>query len=151
MKKTSPIRRLLSLFDFAALISKANNCFIAFRKLLLRHRVKILKEEINYRLVINFFFFFQMPMELADKINEIEDIDDFLHDFVDSNSLENLTSLAHPRDISRRREFKKYFFFIFIFLFQFEQFQNIQNIRSELKISSKSKRSFRDQRSFDGF
>lgn len=73
-----------------------------------------------------------MPMELADKINEIEDLDDFMHDFVDSNSLENLTSLAHPRDISRRREFdlKKRFFFIFFFLSQFEQIQNIQNYQA---------------------
>jgi hypothetical protein len=37
-----------------------------------------------------------MPMELADKINEISDVDEFMHDFVDSNSLTNVSILSHP-------------------------------------------------------
>jgi hypothetical protein len=47
---------------------------------------------------------FQMPMELADKINEISDVDVFVHDFVDTtNSLSNVSSLeTHPAN--RRRE-----------------------------------------------
>lgn len=44
-----------------------------------------------------------MPMELADKINEINDVDDFIHDFVDvTNSLGNASSITHPA--SRRRK-----------------------------------------------
>lgn len=50
--------------------------------------------------------FFQMPMELAEKINQIDDLNEFLHEFVDQNSLDNVTfSGGHPRDTSRRREF----------------------------------------------
>lgn len=42
-------------------------------------------------------------MELADKINEINDVDDFIHDFVDiTNSLGNASSITHPA--SRRRK-----------------------------------------------
>lgn len=39
-----------------------------------------------------------MPMELAEKINEISDIDVFVHDFVDStNTLSSNSSLGfHP-------------------------------------------------------
>lgn len=44
-------------------------------------------------------------MDLADKINMIEDPSEFFHEFVESNYVENVTSLAHPRDFSRRREF----------------------------------------------
>jgi hypothetical protein len=44
-----------------------------------------------------------MPMELADKINEINDLDVFIHDFVDeTNSLSNVSSITHPA--ARRRE-----------------------------------------------
>lgn len=48
-----------------------------------------------------------MPMELADKINEINDIDVFVHDFVDdTNSLSNISSITqHPAN--RRRKFYK--------------------------------------------
>lgn len=46
-----------------------------------------------------------MPMELAEKINEINDVDVFIHDFVDdTNSLSNMSSLVqHPAN--RRRKF----------------------------------------------
>ena len=39
-----------------------------------------------------------MPMELAEKINEITDVDVFIHDYVDTtNSLSNVSSLySHP-------------------------------------------------------
>lgn len=48
-----------------------------------------------------------MPMELADKINEINDIDIFVHDFVDdTNSLSNMSSIVqHPGN--RRRKFNE--------------------------------------------
>jgi hypothetical protein len=71
-----------------------------------------------------------MPMEIADKINLIEDPLEFFHDFVDSNSLENITTLAHPRDSSRRREFH---FQFSLFSFQFERFQKYKNRRSKSK------------------
>lgn len=47
-------------------------------------------------------------MELAEKINEIDDMDVFVHDFVDTtNSLSNISSLtAHPA-VNRK---SKYFF-----------------------------------------
>lgn len=39
-----------------------------------------------------------MPMELAERINEIADVDVFVHDYVDTtNSLSNVSSLySHP-------------------------------------------------------
>lgn len=51
------------------------------------------------------FFLLQMPMELAEKINEINDVDVFIHDFVDdTNSLSNMSSIAqHPSN--RKRKF----------------------------------------------
>lgn len=51
-----------------------------------------------------------MPMELAEKINEINDVDIFIHDFVeDTNSLSNTTATGmHPAN--RRRESIKNFF-----------------------------------------
>lgn len=47
-----------------------------------------------------------MPMELAEKINEISDIDVFVHDFVDTtNSLSSNSSLDfHPAN--RRSEYE---------------------------------------------
>lgn len=53
-----------------------------------------------------------MPMELAERINEINDVDVFIHDFVDeTNTLSNVTSLTqHPA--SRNSEsiaFRNYF------------------------------------------
>ncbi|KAG5676885.1 hypothetical protein PVAND_006689 [Polypedilum vanderplanki] len=40
----------------------------------------------------------EMPMELAEKINEVSDIDIFIHDFVDTtNSLSNVSTIySHP-------------------------------------------------------
>lgn len=53
------------------------------------------------------FLSFQMPMDLADKINDVDDVDVFIHDFVfegDTNSLSNMSSLVqHPAD--RKRKF----------------------------------------------
>lgn len=52
-------------------------------------------------------------MELAEKINAINDVDVFIHDFVDeTNSLSNVSSISqHPA--SRRSEYQnklKYFY-----------------------------------------
>jgi len=46
----------------------------------------------------------EMPMELADKINQVNDVDIFIHDFVDdSMSLSNTTTLSqHPASRKRR-------------------------------------------------
>lgn len=46
----------------------------------------------------------EMPMELADKINEVSDVDVFIHDFVDmTNSLSNVSSTySHPGNRKRR-------------------------------------------------
>lgn len=60
---------------------------------------------VHVMFMLDFVQFLQMPIEMADQINAIDDPMEFLHEFVDSNSLENLTTLAHPRDASRRREF----------------------------------------------
>lgn len=52
-----------------------------------------------------------MPMELAEKINAIDDVDVFIHDFVDfSNSLSNISSIQQDRT-SRKRKFYLRFYY----------------------------------------
>jgi hypothetical protein len=53
-----------------------------------------------------------MPMELADQINQVDDLNEFLHEFVDENSLDNATSFGHPRDAYSRK--RKFFIFLLI-------------------------------------
>lgn len=51
---------------------------------------------------------FQMPVELADQIDVVEDIDVFMHDFVeDKDSLTNVTNVKN----SRIRKFNMFFLF----------------------------------------
>lgn len=60
-----------------------------------RHKKKYLLDDMKL-VTLFFLLFFQMPMEMAEKINEISDPDVFIHDFVEnSNSLfSNITT--HP-------------------------------------------------------
>lgn len=55
-----------------------------------------------------------MPMQLADEINEIDDPDVFVHNFVDdTKSLLNMTSIAqHPASRRRKIQFKSFYFSI---------------------------------------
>lgn len=54
-----------------------------------------------------------MPMQLADEINEIDDPDVFVHNFVDdTNSLSNITSIEHPASRRRKIQIKSFYFSI---------------------------------------
>lgn len=53
-----------------------------------------------------------MPMELADEINQVSNVDVFIHNFVDvdSMSLANLSSIQHPASRKRKRSIKHFIF-----------------------------------------